>query len=271
MIFDVSLSLTLFLITLAVSFLYTRYESKVRSFFGGREFRLRDVVLLVAAMGIMVTILAFIPKLDVIKVFFLCIYSLVLFTFTYLVVPKWYFAILSPAVFVALYLRYWNVYFLNFFAVIFAIFVSICLGSLFIWKTTAVFAALLTVMDMVQVLVTRLMVVSGEKILTLGLPAMVIVPTFPSGFPKVWAALGLGDILLAGLLVIQTTKKYGKRFGLTTAVAIAAVFLLLETILLNFFAEYFPATVMVICGWLTALGTRPLYKSRFKSRLLGSD
>lgn len=262
MIFNVSLSLTLFLITLAVSFLYTRYESKVHSLFGGREFRLRDVVLLVVAMGIMVTILAFIPKLDIIKVFFLCIYSLVLFTFTYLVVPKWYFAVLSPAVFVALYLLYWNVYLLNFFAVIFAIFVSICLGSLFIWKTTAVFAALLTIMDVVQVLGTRLMVVSGEKILALGLPAMVIVPTFPSWFPEGLAALGLGDILLAALLVIQTTKKYGKRFGLMTAIAIATVFLLLETIILNFFAGYFPATVMVICGWLTALGARHLYKSR---------
>jgi len=262
MIFDVSLSLTLFLTTLAISFLYTRYESKVQFLFGGRKFRLWDAVLFVAAMGIMVTILAFIPKLDIIKVFFLSVYSLALFTFTYLVVPKWYFAVLSPTSFVVLYLLYWNIYFLNLFAVIFAIFASICLGTIFIWKTTAVFAALLTIMDIVHVLVTGFMVVYGEKVLALGLPAMVIIPTFPSWFPERWTALGLGDILLAGLLVIQTSKRYGRRFGIMTAIAISAVFLLLETILLNFFAEYFPATIMVVCGWLTALGARHLYKSR---------
>jgi presenilin-like A22 family membrane protease len=262
MIFNVSLSLTLFLITLAVSLLYTRYESRVQSLFGGRKLRLRDVVLLVAGMGIMVTILAFIPKLDVIKVFFLCVYSLVFFLSTYLIVPRWYFAVLSPAVFVALYLLHWNIYSLNFFAILFAIFVSIYLGALFIWKTTAVFAALLITMDIIQVLGTKFMVVYGEKVLTLALPAMIIIPTFPSWFPEGRAFLGLGDVLLAGLLVIQTTKKYGKRFGLMTAIAIAAVFLLLETILLNFLVGYFPATVMVICGWLTALGARRLYKPR---------
>jgi len=263
MIFSISLSLTLFLITLAVSFLYTRYESKVQSLFGGRKFRLRDVVLLVVTMGIMVTILAFIPKLDIIRVFFLCAYSLILFLSTYLTVPKWYFAVLSPAVFVYLYSSpHWNIYLLNFFAILFAIFVSIYLGVLFTWKTTAVFAALLTIMDIIQVFGTKFMVVSSQKVLTLALPAMIIIPTFPSGFPVSWIILGLGDILLAGILVIQTTKKYGKKFGLMTSIAIAAVFLLLETILLNFFSGYFPATVMVICGWLTALGTRHLYKSR---------
>lgn len=261
MIFNVSLSLTLFLITLSVSLLYTRYEGKIKPLFEGREIRLRHVILMVVAMGITVTILAFIPELDIIKVFFLCIYSLVLFLFTYLIVPKWYFAVLSPAVFVALYLLYWNIYLLNLFAVLLAISISFFLGVLFTWETTAVFAALLTIMDIIQVLGTRFMVVSGGKMLALGLPAMVIVPTFPSWFPEGMVILGLGDILLAGLLVIQTSKKHGRKLGFITIIAIAAVFLLLETILLNFFAGYFPATVMVICGWLTALGTRHLYKS----------
>jgi len=263
MIFNVSVSLTLFLTTLAISFLYTKYESKVQSIFGGRKFDPRHVVLLVVAMGIVVTILALIPELDIIKVFFLCIYSLILFLSTYLTVQKWYFAVLSPIVFVVLYLLYWNIYLLNFFAILFAILVSIYLGVLFTWKTTAFYAALLTIMDVIQVLGTKFMVVSSQKVLTLALPAMIIIPTFPSGFPGNWIILGLGDILLAGLLVIQTTKKYGKRSGLLTAIVIATVFLLLETILLNLSARYFPATVMVICGWLIALGARQLYKSHF--------
>ena len=94
---------------------------------------------------------------------------------------------------------------------------------------------------MIYVLGTKFMIVYSEKMLTLALPAMIII--------------------LVGLLVIQTTKKYGKRFELLTVLAISAVFSLHGTILLNFFFRSFPATVMVICGWLTTLGARHLYKS----------
>lgn len=258
--FDVLLPSALFLITVAIFFLFTKYERKIRFLFGGKELRPRDAVLLVAAMGIMVTILVFIPQL-VIKVFFLCIYSLVLFLFTYLVVPKWYLAVLTPALFVALYLsHFWNIFLLNLFAIVFAIFISIYLGSLFTWKTTTVFMALLTLMDVVQVLLTGFMVESSRKMLALQLPMMIIIPTFPSKLPY-YLALGLGDIFLFGLLIIQSTRKYGKKFGLASIIAIATIFLLLETILLNFTIRYFPATVLVTCGWLTALGAKHLYRS----------
>ena len=256
---DVLLPSTLLLITVAILFLYIRYEGKVRSLVGGRELRPRDAVLLVAAMGVMVTILALIPKLDIILVLFLGIYSLVLFLFTYLVVPKWYLAVLTPALFIILYFYYWNMYLLNFFAIIFAIFISIYLGSLFTWKTTAAFVALLTIMDIVQVLVTGFMGVSSQKMIELGLPVMIIIPTFPS---EGQIGLGLGDIFFFGLLIIQTTQKYGRRFGLASVLIITAVFLIFETIQLNFVVRYLPATVFVTCGWLTALGARHIYKSR---------
>ena len=256
---DVLLPSALLLITVAILFLYIRYEGKVRSLVGGRKFRPRDAVLLVAAMGVMVTILALIPKLDIILVLFLGIYSLVLFLFTYLVVPKWYLAALTPALFIILYFYYWNMYLLNFFAIIFAIFISIYLGSLFTWKTTAVFVTVLTLMDMVQVFGTRFMGASAEKMLEFQLPAMIILPTFPV---EGYIFLGLGDVLLFGLLTIQTAQKYGRKFGLVSILVMTAVFLLLETILLNLFAGFFlPATVFVTCGWLTALGARCLYKS----------
>jgi len=254
---DVVLPFTLFLITTAVSLLYVKFEGKIKSLLGGKEFRLRDAILLVVAMGVMVTILVFIPEVAILA-FFLFIYSLVLFTFTYLVTPKWYVAVLPPAVFIFLYFYFWNLYWLNLFAVVFAVFVSIYLGSLFTWKTTAAFAALLTLMDVVQVLGTRFMVVSSEKMIGLLLPTMVILPTFPSEGRII---LGLGDIFLSGLLVIQTTRRYGRKFGIVSTISIASVFLLLETILLNFVVRFFPATVMVICGWLAALGMRYLYKS----------
>ena len=214
---------------------------------------------MVAAISVMVTVLAFIPKLDIIKVFFLAVYSLVLFMFTYMVAPKWYLSIVSPAVFLFLYLFSWNEYFLNFFAVIFVIYVSTYLAALFTWKTVAGFAALLTLMDVVQVFVTGYMVTSSNNLMTLGLPAMISIPTFPSGFPEARIILGLGDVFLAGLLVTQTTRKFGKKFGYVTAAIMAAIFFVFEIVLLNFLPGHFPATVMVVSGWLVAVGAKYLY------------
>jgi len=254
---DVSLPLALSLITTATFLLYTRYGEKIRSLFGGKEFSPRDAALLVAMIGMAVTIIAFIPEMAIL-VFFLGVYSSALFLFAYLVAPKWYLAILAPASFIVLYLFHWNIYFLDLFATLFAISISMYLGSLFTWKTTAAFVALITIMDIVQVFYTKLMVVSGEKLLQLGFPTVIVVPTFPSDGR---ITLGLGDVFLFGLLVIQTTQKYGRRSGLTAIVAMTATFLLLETILLNFVVGCFPATVFVACGWLAALGAIHLYKA----------
>jgi hypothetical protein len=137
------------------------------------------------------------------------------------------------------------------------------MGSLFTWKTTAAFAALLTIMDIIQVLITGFTVVSAGKAIELGLPVGVILPTFPYAG---WTFLGLGDIFLFGLLSIQTTRKYGRNFGLVSILSMTIVFLLLQTILLNYADGGFPATVLVISGWLTSLGARYLYKSYTRLR-----
>jgi len=55
-------------------------------------------------------------------------------------------------------------------------------------------------------------------------------------------------------------QKYGRKFAFASIVSIAIVFLLLQTILLNTGVQSFPATVLVISGWLTALGAKHLYK-----------
>jgi len=213
-------------------------------------------------MGVMVTVLGWtvitIPE-RAIMVFFLFAYSTTLFLFTYLLVPRWYLAVVAPALFIALYFLFWNVYLLNVFAAIFAICISVYLGNLFTWKTTAVFVGLLTVMDVVQVLVTGFMVESSGKAISLLLPAMIVLPSFPlQGY---FMLLGLGDIFLSGLLVIQSTQRYGRQWGFATIVAIGAVFFVLETVLMNSGIGAFPATVLVIAGWLTALGIRYVYKS----------
>ena len=268
---DVSLPSILFLVTVAVVFLYERYEKKIKSLFEGRELRTRDVVLLVIAMSGMVTVLAVTHYwLGIaIMVFFLYVYSVVLFLFTYLVVPKWYVGALVSALFLELYLLYkdtpiWNPYLLNVFAFIFVICISVYLGGMFTWKTTTVFVVLLTAMDIIQVLVTGFMVESSEKLLALQFPVVVILPLFPlaNGLSRI--SLGLGDIFLFGLLGIQLMQKYGRKSGLASTALTAEVFLLLETILLNSYPKAFPATVLIISGWLTAVGTQYLDKRRLR-------
>ncbi|MGQ9461391.1 MAG: hypothetical protein ACUVRA_09230 [Candidatus Bathyarchaeaceae archaeon] len=257
MILDVLLPSTLFLIAIATVFLYALHERKVSSLFGGKELRVSHVVLLVIAIGALVTVIVFVPE-EAIRILFLFSYSATLLLIAYLIVPKWYLAVPTPVLFIALYFSpYWNLYSFNFFAIIFAICISIYMGSLFTWKTTAAFAVLLTIMDVIQVLVTEHMVTSGERAITLGLPVAIILPAFPS---EGWMVLGLGDVFLVGLLGIQTMRKYGRKFAFASILSIAVVFLLLQTILLNTDIQSFPATVMVISGWLTALGAGHLYK-----------
>ncbi len=259
MMFDVLLPLVLFLAMLTTLFFYSRYEKRIGSVFKEVKFRYYHGILLVVAAGVMVSVLVFIPG-DAIRVLYLCVYFLGFFLFTYMVVPRWYLAFLTPVLFIALYFSpYWNLFTFNLFALVFAVFVSVYLGSLFTWKTTAAFVVLLTIMDIVHVLITGFIVESAERLVgELRLPVVIILPTFPSeGFFNI---LGLGDIFLAGLLGVQTAQKYGKKFALASIATMAAVFLILQTVLLNYYDQAFPATVLVISGWLTALAARHLYQ-----------
>jgi hypothetical protein len=256
MIVDVLLPSVLFFTGVIVVFLYSRLDEKVDSLLGEKEFHLWHIILLVAATGIMVTILVFIPTQSLLLLFTFS-YAAILFLFTYLFVPKWYLAIVSPFLFIFLFLYYWNIYLFNFFAILFGISISIYMGKLFTWKTTVTFVSLLTIIDIIQVLVTRFTVVSAEKLIELGLPVGIILPTFP--FAGGSTFLGLGDIFLMGLLVIQNARKYGRKFGLVSIVSIVLVFFLFQTTILNSNIQNFPATVFVISGWLTLLAAKHLY------------
>jgi len=266
MIFDVLLPMVLFLVTAATLYVHSKSEVRVESIFEERKLDYRYAVIMVVAAGIMVSVLLLIPD-KAVMIFFISAYSLLLFLFTYLVAPKWYLAFLPPALFIAIYFSpYWmfnvfGVYWIfNVFGIVFAILVSVLLGSLFEWKTTAVFVALITIMDIVQVLVTGHMVESGTRMVEeLRLPVMIILPTFP--YIGGLFALGLGDIFLSGLLSIQTAQKYGRKLGFASATAIAVVFLMFQTVLLNFNIQAFPATVFIISGWLIALVAQHLYQS----------
>jgi len=249
MIFDVVLPSVLFTVSAASLLLYVKYEKRIRNLYGGQKLHAREAVLMVLTMGLMITIIAFIPQ-QAITVLFLFSYSVILYLFAYLTTSKWYLAALPPALFIFLYIFYWNAYLSNFFAIVFAIFISLYLGSALTWKYIIVFVPLLTLMDLVQVWGTGLMGKAAEKLITLQLPAIISVTAFPAGMK---AALGLGDVFLAGILAIQSTQKYGRKFGLLSIVTITAIFFLFWIIQINLQIRYLPATIPITGGWLVAI------------------
>jgi hypothetical protein len=113
--------------------------------------------------------------------------------------------------------------------------------------------------DIIQVLITRNMVEAFGTTLVLQLPAFIKLPIYPTvGITY----LGLGDVFIFGLN-IQNTRKYGKNFGAKSIILMAIVYLLLQTILLNYYplTTGFPVTILVVDGWLTSLAARYLYNS----------
>jgi hypothetical protein len=259
MYLDISMPLTLFSVTLMSLLLSEKVESRLRTLFEEKQFTNKDVVLLVILMGIAVTLIGLGARYGFVNLLmglFLFSYSSLLFLFTYVFLSRHLFlAVLPPAVFVLLYFFLkntfiWSLYLVNIYAVIFAVLVTLYLGSLFTWKATLIFAVLITILDVVQVFVTGAMVEAAETGVMLQLPVVVATPIFPSTAGVVGLLrLGLGDFFLAGLLSIQTLKKYGRKYAILSAATIAVVFFIFEIYLLNCFQGYFPATLIVILGW----------------------
>lgn len=232
--------------------LYRKFDERVKRVFGDRKISLHEAVIMVFMMGVIVTLVVFVPDYAL-QILFVFAYSYMLFIFLYIVSNKWLLAIFSPIMFTAAYLLNYllikNIYISSLFTVIFAIMAIIFLSHVFPWKVTLFFATLLTLMDVIQVLWTGRMIEAATKIISLYLPAALILPTFPSLKP---IALGLGDIFLSGLLSIQITLKYGHEAGVASAITMSLVFFLFNLLMLNiqFKIAGFPATVIVLLGWL---------------------
>jgi hypothetical protein len=179
---------------------------------------------------------------------------------------RWYLAILPPALFVILYLFYsgtsiWFPYLLDMYGIIFAVLITLYLGSLFTWKTTLIFVVLLTAMDIVLVLITGTMVSAASHVSALQLPVLVTLRTFPAVMIDgrlIWMSLGLGDFFFAGLIAVQSMRRYGQRFGIVSVVAMTASFLVFEAYLLTYNLRAFPGTVMIVAGWIPVLIWREL-------------
>jgi len=176
--------------------------------------------------------------------------------------------VLPPTLFVLLYVFFsktpiWFPYLLNLYGIVFAVLITLYLGSLFTWRTSLIFAGLLTTMDIILVLVTKAMVSAVTHISDLRLPVLISLPTIPvimTQWGVLYMSLGLGDFFFAGLLAIQTMKRFGKTFAVLSVAAMSASFLIFEALILNYELRAFPGTLMIICGWLPLV----LFKS-FKS------
>lgn len=179
---------------------------------------------------------------------------------------RWYLAVLPSALFIILYAFYsrspiWFPYLLNMYGIVFAILIILYLGALFTWKATLIFAGLLTAADIILVLITGTMVSAATHVSALRLPVLVILPTVPAittSFGMLYMSLGLGDFFFAGLIAVQTYKKYGRQLAVLSAVMMALSFFIFEAVILSFELRAFPGTLMIICGWLPLLLSKVL-------------
>jgi hypothetical protein len=82
MYFDILMPAILFTVTFTAMFLSKKAETKLKATVEEREFRHRDIIMLVAMIAVAVSLIAFIPGIAILAIF-LFSYSSLLFTFTY--------------------------------------------------------------------------------------------------------------------------------------------------------------------------------------------
>lgn len=353
-ILDIAMPIALFTVVIVALFLNKRAEGKLMSTVEEREFKTRDVVVLIIFMAIAVTGLAFAAMYtpsalfeDVILVFFLFSYTMLLSTISYVFssIPKiraqllsvgfgiasivaaivcstpplqdaftivrvgafaglavfcfgaaiyearntlrterWYLAAQPPAIFVLLFVFFnflnnpgtaaiWSPYLMDIFALTFAVLIILYLSSLFNWKTVGLFAVLLTTMDIILVIGSTAMITAATKFTSLGLPVMVILPNVPYSALVSYRGLGLGDFFFAGILIVQTYKKFGQKISIIATIVTAVVFGIWDAFLFDLVKSIssvigrdiggMPATVFIITGWAPVVAVA-LWRERKK-------
>jgi hypothetical protein len=213
--------------------------------------------------------------------------------------PRWYLAAQPPALFLLLFVFFrivytgstmvWYPLLLDIFGATFAILIILYLSSMFNWKTVGLFAVALTIIDMVLVFSGPMTQAAGT-FTDLGLPVLIYLPNIPLIIAKEGAldffgyavrGLGLGDFFFAGVLAIQTFKKFDKKTVLAAIVAMVVAFGIWEAFLPEIISVLspifypiagkaltgFPGTLMIISGWAPVVAVA-LYLKRRKSKKL---
>lgn len=191
--------------------------------------------------------------------------------------PRWYLAILPPILFLIIFFLYMyrtvpllTLVLLDVSGALFAVLITLYLASLFTWKITFIFAALLTVMDIILVLVTGFMVQAAEHVASLNLPVLISLPTIPLIITSKgisFLSLGLGDFFFAGTLATQTYKKYGRKIAIISAFTMTISFAIFEAGLLSTQFGAFPGTLMIIVGWLPIVGWKLISERKTKNKV----
>lgn len=208
---------------------------------------------------------------------------------------RWYVAAQPPAMFALLFIFFsvlyggtveiWYPVLMDVFGLTFAILIILYLGSMFTWKTVGLFAGLLTIMDIILVIGTGTMVAAANQFTGLGLPVLVFLPNvplipLPANYPSISffgfapRGLGLGDFFFAGILAVQTFKRFGKKTAFISVFAMVLAFGIWEAFLPEILTGLkgiigrdiggFPGTLMIICGWLPIVAWK-LLASRKKA------
>ncbi|MFA5572184.1 MAG: hypothetical protein GX799_07945 [Crenarchaeota archaeon] len=353
-VLDVAMPTALFLTIAIALFLSKRVEHKLMATVEEKEFKTRDILLLIAFIAIMITVVAYTSIINpggitqnILLVLFLSSYTMLLFTFSYvfsnvtkkraqllsaafgiaslvagavsILEPitdpyttfrsaafiilaaacfaivafehkkpstykksRWYLAIQPAILFLLLFIFFnflyigaieiWQPYLMDVFGFTFAILIILYLSSMFSWKTVGLFAALLTILDIILVIGTGTMVTAAQQFTGLGLPVLVYLPNVPFIYSPEGAllnrGLGLGDFFFAGILLVQTYKKFSQKTALISAAAMAIAFGIWEAFLPDILAALepivgrsiggFPGTLMIISGWIPVVAIKLL-------------
>jgi hypothetical protein len=360
---DLAMPIALLAVVTVALLLNKRVAGKLMATVEEKQFQTRDIILLVIFMAILISAIAYTSIIDpgavfenVLLLFFLSSYTMLLFTFSYvfsnltkiraqlisagfgvssliagaacLLAPlqdsftvfrvaaffglgifciasivyeqrkpvaksRWYVAAQPPAIFVLLFVFFnfihnsgtavvWSPFLMDVFGLTFAILIILYLSSMFNWKTVGLFAALLTIMDIILVIVTPVMVGAAESFTSLGLPVLVYLPNIPTIISQqgtlLFRGLGLGDFFFAGVLAVQTFNKFGQKTAFITAITMTIAFGIWEAFLGDILAWLdpivgrniggFPGTVMIISGWAPVIAWKLLSQ---KNKMLASS
>jgi hypothetical protein len=202
--------------------------------------------------------------------------------------PRWYIAVQPPLLFVLLFVFFniinnpgtaavWSPFLMDVFGLTFAILIILYLSTLFSWKTVGLFAVMLTILDIILVF-SGPMVAAAKTFTTLGLPVLVYLPNIPiieTAQGIAFRGLGLGDFFFAGVLAIQTYKKFGKNTAYISVAAMALAFGIWEAFLFELITVLspiighqlggFPGTLMIISGWVPIIAVK-LFLDRNKPK-----
>ena len=210
---------------------------------------------------------------------------------------RWYVAVQPPAIFVLLFVFFnfinnsgtaavWSPYLMDVFGLTFAVLIILYLSSLFNWKTVGLFAVLLTSMDIILVIGSTAMLTAANSFTGLGLPVLVILPNTPivtainpvtHVSSIVLRGLGLGDFFFAGILAVQTFKKFGMKTAIIATVAMAVSFGIWEAFLKDIINGLtpilgrniggWPATTCMLTGWAPVIAWKLLSERRKASKM----